>query len=188
MLIRISVLCNTLIHISDILFRITVSYCFIMKLLKRQFGKQLNKAIKARGLNQRMFAEMLGVEPPTVSRWVTGDISPEDSRVQDICRALGVTEEYFLESSDVMPEKSQKRMDAIAWELNLDIEDPADKEFFKKIIPILPELKKVPVEILDLLTKADSHTHAHILEELRLLNEPDPPTPKGTKKSKDLGR
>lgn len=141
-------------------------------------------------MTQAELAEKADMSLRGVQDIETGKNAPRAITLKQIAKALGVSEAilYADPHKPAPVEKSQKRMDAIAWELNLDIEDPADKEFLKQIIPILPELKKVPVEILDLLTKADSHTHAHILEELRLLNEPDPPNPKGTKKSKDLGR
>lgn len=165
------------------------------------FRYNFKRLLKTRGWDLQDLSLESGIGLGTLRKYSAGYREPKPEFRDLLAKTFGVdTSEFYRTSDDlnqaaiiseskkIVAEKSQKRLGAIAWELNLDMEDPADKEFLKQIIPILPELKKVPVEILDLLTKADPHTHAHILEELRLLNEPDPPNPKGTKKSKDLGR
>jgi transcriptional regulator with XRE-family HTH domain len=83
-----------------------------MKLFKKYFGKKLETAMRSKGLNQKQFAELLGVEPPTISRWVTGENLPEDDRLPKICEALGVNENYF--NPDYKPLESHEELFGLA--------------------------------------------------------------------------
>lgn len=67
-----------------------------MQILKSYFGKRLKLARVRAGLKQRHIAEVVGVEPSTVSRWETGDDSPDDDRLGDIARAVGVSVEELV--------------------------------------------------------------------------------------------
>lgn len=67
-----------------------------MDIYRQQFGKRLREARKKiPGLTQERLAEKIGVEGPSVSRWETGDDFPENSRLPNICAALGVDAAYF---------------------------------------------------------------------------------------------
>lgn len=74
-----------------------------LEIYKKFFGEKLRKAIIAAGLNQSRLAELLKVEPPTISRWVNGHDFPDDERLPDICQHLGVKQHYFLQMHSVEP-------------------------------------------------------------------------------------
>lgn len=95
-----------------------------------------------------------------------GKNAPRAITLKQIAKALGVSESIlYADPRKPAPiEKSQRRMDAIAWELNLDMEDPADKEFLKQLLPILPDLKNVPIEVLKLLTSQNKIVFDQILD------------------------
>ncbi len=68
-----------------------------MEIYKKLFGERLRSARKkiTPKMTQARLAEIVGVEPPSVSRWETGVDFPEDGRLSVICAALGVSAEYF---------------------------------------------------------------------------------------------
>lgn len=67
-----------------------------MDFLKKEFGQKLAKAIEAAGLTQEKFAELMKVEPASVSRWVNGVNQPTGSRKKKLFEILNVDENYFL--------------------------------------------------------------------------------------------
>lgn len=67
-----------------------------MKIYRIYFGQKLGEALRRKGLTQLDFAEKVGVEPATISRWVNGRDFPHEDRVPDICNILGIGTEYFL--------------------------------------------------------------------------------------------
>jgi len=60
-------------------------------------GQKIKAAREALGMNQDELAELLGVEPPTVSRWENGVIRPKSKRLKTIAEKLGKPVEWFQE-------------------------------------------------------------------------------------------
>jgi transcriptional regulator with XRE-family HTH domain len=65
-----------------------------------EFGRRLKIARAAKGLNQAAFAELLGVEPASVSRWENGG-GFDESRVPRIAEILGKSPEWLVGADDV---------------------------------------------------------------------------------------
>lgn len=132
-----------------------------MKILKSHFGKKLKQAIQAKGLKDYQFAEKVGVEPPTVSRWINGKDTPEDWRSPKICEVLGVTEDYFVESESLstpaketlgalsvdefiqLSEKIQKRTTEKSPSMG-----PEHKALYDLIMTLTPEQAKIYTAII----------------------------------------
>lgn len=55
-----------------------------------RFAEVVREALKRNKLTQRNLAEMIGVEPTTVSRWVTGRARPSPHNLIAIYRSLGI--------------------------------------------------------------------------------------------------
>ncbi len=164
------------------------------------FRYNLKRLLKNKGWDLHTLAEESGIGLGTLRKYSAGYREPKVSFREILADTFGVNDEEFYRTPNetnfnssaaqkTVTEKTQKRIDALSWELNLDMENALEKDFLKKMLPILPELKNVPVEILELLTKIDSISHNHILEELKLLIQeeppPDPPKIKMQKKAKD---
>lgn len=66
-----------------------------MEIYRVLFGRRLKLARERAGLKQGQLAELLKVEPPTVSRWENGHDFPEDYRLPLLYSALNVSAEYF---------------------------------------------------------------------------------------------
>lgn len=85
-----------------------------MDIYKLKFGKRLREARKKiPDLSQERFAELVGVEGPSVSRWETGKDFPDSSRLPKICEVLRVAPDYFEQPEQVirqdpLPEWAEK--------------------------------------------------------------------------------
>lgn len=70
-----------------------------MQIYKDLFSQRFKEARRRSGLKQWEIAEKVGVEPSTVSRWETGADMPDDTRLPEICNALGIPLSYFSDAS-----------------------------------------------------------------------------------------
>lgn len=75
-----------------------------MQIYKNYFGEKLKSALSASGINQRELSDLLDVKTSTVSRWVNGHDFPDDQRLPEICKAVGVKANYFLEPGSKSPQ------------------------------------------------------------------------------------
>ena len=56
---------------------------------------RINEIVKRSGLTKTDFAKRLGVSQPFVSKICTGDATPSDRTISDICREFGVNEVWL---------------------------------------------------------------------------------------------
>ncbi|HCR1326665.1 XRE family transcriptional regulator [Pseudomonas aeruginosa] len=63
---------------------------------------RLTQALAARGLSQVALANMVGVSPATISKWKTGQQSPEAEALQSLAQVINVNPEWFTRP---LPEK-----------------------------------------------------------------------------------
>jgi len=64
------------------------------------FGERLVYARKKKGLNQKQFAELIGVSSNTLRPWENGNRSPHVSMVRKIVKALEVSEDWLMGNDD----------------------------------------------------------------------------------------
>ena len=68
------------------------------------FSERLALLIKPEGeqkITQKKIAENIGVEQPTVGRWIKGEAIPGGYQLFKLARFLGVSMEYFFAESQV---------------------------------------------------------------------------------------
>lgn len=58
-------------------------------------GSKIKGARVSRGLVQRELAEMVGVEPGTISRWENDEVEPDPRNLLVLAKALGKNPEWF---------------------------------------------------------------------------------------------
>lgn len=139
-----------------------------MDYLKKYIGKKIKEARKLSGFKtQNAFADSLGTDTGTVGRWEAGIYSPSPDFWKKIESLTGKPKIWFQTVdkdssldlakavSDHAGELRQKRLESISWELDLSNDDPADNDFLKKLLPVLPYLKNIPPDILAMLTEQD---------------------------------
>lgn len=73
---------------------------------------RINDVVKQSGLTKTVFAKRLGVSQPFVSKICSGDATPSDRTIQDICREFGVNE-VWLRTGEGEPFKERTREEEI---------------------------------------------------------------------------
>ena len=71
---------------------------------KKTLGHIIREARDHLGIDQVTLAAMLGVSPPTVSRWENDKSYPEGNNLVELSRVLKLTGEWWLEAN--VPELS----------------------------------------------------------------------------------
>lgn len=59
-------------------------------------GEKINQAMRAKGINQRQLAEKTYITQTTVSRYITGQRTPDAIALKAICEALDVSADWLL--------------------------------------------------------------------------------------------
>jgi transcriptional regulator with XRE-family HTH domain len=86
---------------------IIITMDFMKDRARKSFADRLKLAIQRSGLKQYKLAEMIGVEPPNVSRWVKGVTYPSEEHFSKLCEILSVDAEYF-ETGSLLNESLNK--------------------------------------------------------------------------------
>ena len=68
--------------------------------IRKQVGKKIQKIRKSKGYTQEKLAELIGIEPPSLSYIETGKFSPSMETLQKLSAVLGVElwEFYYVEN------------------------------------------------------------------------------------------
>ena len=62
-----------------------------MALLKEKLGKRIKELRKEKGLTQENLAELIGIEPPNISKLEKGNHFPQPENIEKIATALNVS-------------------------------------------------------------------------------------------------
>lgn len=90
---------------------------------------------KKSGLSQEAFAEKIGVSRQAVSKWETGESTPEISKLKAISECFGVTVDFLLSEDEAPPEREKvTEKKTFADKFDSWFDDFPDKviSFFKK--------------------------------------------------------
>lgn len=71
-----------------------------------EIGIKLNQLRKLSGMTQEQFAEKLNVSRQTISKWETGNTSPDLESIVRVCKIFHVSLDDLLMEGDVMEEKT----------------------------------------------------------------------------------
>lgn len=68
--------------------------------IKKQIGKKIQNIRKAKGFTQEKLAELIGIEPPSLSYIETGKFSPSMETVQKLSKVLNIDiwEFFYVEN------------------------------------------------------------------------------------------
>lgn len=86
-----------------------------MDIYWKLFGERLKRA-RTRivpKLTQARLAEAVGVQPPSVSRWENNVDFPEEFRLPEICKAVGVSLEYFERRPEITPPARDRAIEKV---------------------------------------------------------------------------
>lgn len=99
------------------------------KLAASRLGEELAKHRRKKGLTQAQLAEMVNLEPISVSRIETGAVLPSIVRLHDLATALGVSMARLLGVADVSVVSHARELAAL-----LDPLDPNDRSLLIGIV------------------------------------------------------
>lgn len=68
----------------------------IEKMWMKKFGKRLAELMKSKGVGQVELAKMCGMSQGTISKYVSGELSPKVYHVKSIADSLGIFVEELL--------------------------------------------------------------------------------------------
>ena len=79
-------------------------------------SKKIFELRKANGMSQEQLAEKIGVSRQSISKWESGDSTPEMERLVELSRVFEVSTDYLLKPSEVdeltiRTERLEKRQD-----------------------------------------------------------------------------
>ena len=67
-------------------------------------SEKIHNCRKEKGLSQDALAEKMGVSRQAVSKWETGESSPELGKMKALADVLGVTVDWLLSDEEAEPE------------------------------------------------------------------------------------
>ena len=98
---------------------------------------RINETVKRSGLTKTDFAKRLGLSQPFVSKICTGDATPSDRTISDICREFGV-DEVWLRTGEGDPFRETTQSEKIM-RFAVRINKGSD-EFRKSYVAMLADL------------------------------------------------
>lgn len=68
--------------------------------MEKEFVEILTEFLKEQDINQKQFAEKIGVKPSQVSEWLKGKAKPNYDTLKKIARSYNISADYFLGLTD----------------------------------------------------------------------------------------
>ena len=99
------------------------------KLVASRLGEELAKQRRKQGLTQAQLAELVDLEPISVSRIETGSVLPSIVRLQDLAGALGISAARLIGVSDVSSAAHAREIEEL-----LDPLNPSDRSLLIGIV------------------------------------------------------
>lgn len=110
-------------------------------------NKRIAQVRKYSGLNQLQFAERIGLTKNFVSLLETGNRTPSDRTISDICREFGINEEWLRTGNGNM-EKPMSRDQEIAAFMG-DVMASETDDFRRRLMAVLAKLDVAEWELLE---------------------------------------
>ena len=96
------------------------------------FGKNIKSLIDSSGLTMKAFAERVGLTPPAISRYLTGERKPELHPVVSIAESFGVSVDWLIGLSE---NKFDTLTDEVREIVNLySIADADDRKVIRTVL------------------------------------------------------
>lgn len=131
--------------------------------IKNKFGNTLRELVRKKYTTYAEAAEKLGLSLSYLQQLMRGERNPSFEILQSLSLKLG---SELLVSSEItqalkqandlaekVTEQRKKRLEFLAWELNLDPNNREDLAIMEDLMPVLPQLSKIPADILMMLSR-----------------------------------
>lgn len=101
-------------------------------------SSRISAVIRSSGLTKTAFSKKIGLSQPFVSQLASGDASPSDRTIVDICREFGVSEHWLRTGEGEMFLRLSREEEITKFAMSV-IRDP-DSEFQRRFISVLARL------------------------------------------------
>lgn len=101
-------------------------------------SSRISAVIRSSGLTKTAFSKKIGLSQPFVSQLASGDASPSDRTIVDICREFGVSEQWLRTGEGEMFLRLSREEEITKFAMSV-IRDP-DSEFQRRFISVLARL------------------------------------------------
>lgn len=110
-------------------------------------SSRISTVIKSSGLTKTAFSKKIGLSQPFVSQLASGDASPSDRTIVDICREFGVSE-HWLRTGEGEMFVRLSREEEITKFLMTVIRDP-DSEFQRQLLATMAKLDPAQWQLME---------------------------------------
>lgn len=146
----------------------------MVKNIENKFGDDLRKLVRKKYPTYARAAEDLDISVSFLHQLMRGERNPSFEMIQKLIKILGSDEIFLTEQKKMtlqmatemtgqIKEQRKKRLEFLAWEMNLDESNPKDRETLDHLLTVLPHLKNIPADVLIML----AHQNEKYFESLR---------------------
>lgn len=101
-------------------------------------SSRISTVIKSSGLTKTAFSKKIGLSQPFVSQLASGDASPSDRTIVDICREFGVSEQWLRTGEGEMFVRLSRDEEITKFAMSI-VRNP-DSEFQRRFVSVLAQL------------------------------------------------
>lgn len=101
-------------------------------------SSRISTVIKSSGLTKTAFSKKIGLSQPFVSQLASGDASPSDRTIVDICREFGVSEHWIRTGEGEMFVRLSREEEITKFAMSI-VRNP-DSEFQRRFVSVLAQL------------------------------------------------
>ena len=101
-------------------------------------SSRISAVIRSSGLTKTAFSKKIGLSQPFVSQLASGDASPSDRTIVDICREFGVSEHWLRTGEGEMFVRLSREEEITKFAMSI-VRNP-DSEFQRRFISVLSQL------------------------------------------------
>lgn len=101
-------------------------------------SSRISAVIMSSGLTKTAFSKKIGLSQPFVSQLASGDASPSDRTIVDICREFGVSEHWLRTGEGEMFVRLSREEEITKFAMSI-VRNP-DSEFQRRFISVLAQL------------------------------------------------
>lgn len=106
-------------------------------MMTNDIGKFIQEIRKEKGLTQKELAELIGVSDKTISKWETGNSSPDTSMLMSLSEALEITVNELLSAEKISPENYSMKAEETIMTLMKENEAGKRTHLISQIIGLL---------------------------------------------------
>lgn len=110
-------------------------------------SSRISAVIKSSGLTKTAFSKKIGLSQPFVSQLASGDATPSDRTIVDICREFGVSEHWLRTGEGEMFVRLSREEEITKFAMSV-IRDP-DSEFQRDLLATMAKLGPAQWQLME---------------------------------------